>query len=64
MKENKHVCPLCDYVYDEHSGDPEQGISVGTKFFDLPADFRHADCAATKEMMEACSCATLESKVV
>lgn len=60
MSDRKHVCPLCDYIYDEESGVPSLGISAGTPFKDLPRDFKHPDCEATIEMFEACSCAGLD----
>lgn len=61
MKDDKHVCPLCDYIYDELKGDVARNIPAGTKFSELPADFKHSDCEATKQMMESCTCATLAS---
>ncbi len=46
---NKYVCDLCDWVYDEEKGDPENGIKAGTKFEDLPEDFVCPLCGAGKE---------------
>ena len=34
----KYVCDVCGYVYDEASGDPDNGIAPGTKWEDLPDD--------------------------
>lgn len=36
----KFVCGVCGYVYEEDKGIPEKGISGGTKWEDLPADFK------------------------
>ena len=35
----KYVCNVCGYVYDEATGDPDNGIAPGTKFEDLPDHF-------------------------
>ena len=32
----KYVCNVCGYVYDEATGDPDNGIAPGTKWEDLP----------------------------
>lgn len=59
MNENKHVCPLCDYVYLDSKGDPAQAIDPGTPFKQLPKEFKHPDCAGTLEQFETCTCAEL-----
>lgn len=45
----KYVCRLCNYVYDEASGDQKGGISPGTKFEDLPDTWKCPVCQATKD---------------
>ena len=35
----KYVCDVCGYIYDEATGDPDNGIAPGTKWEDLPDDF-------------------------
>lgn len=45
----KYVCP-CGYVYDEEIGDPENGISAGTKFQDIPDDWTCPVCGLGKDM--------------
>ena len=40
----KYVCDVCGYVYDEAAGDPDNGIAAGTKFTDLPADWKCPMC--------------------
>ena len=45
----KYVCEVCEWVYDEESGVPEQGIAPGTKFEDLPDDFVCPLCGVGKE---------------
>lgn len=63
MIETKHVCSLCDFVFDEIVGDEAQGIAPGTKFEDLPDDYRHPNCSAEKIMFEACTCSSLPQGV-
>lgn len=43
-------CGYCGYVYDEEEGDPLSGIPPGTKFEDLPDDWKCPVCGAPKEM--------------
>ena len=45
----KYVCRLCNYVYDEASGDKEAGISPGTKFEELPHNWVCPICKAGKD---------------
>ncbi len=45
----KYICDLCNWVYDEEKGDPDNGITPGTKFEDLPEDFVCPLCGAGKE---------------
>ena len=47
--EMKYVCDVCGYVYDETVGDPDNGISPGTKWEDLPEDFECPVCGVGKE---------------
>ena len=48
----KYVCTVCEYVYAEEKGDPENGIAPGTKFEDLPDDYECPLCGVGKEMFE------------
>ena len=45
----KYICYLCGYVYDEEEGVPDEGIPAGTKFEDLPDDWRCPVCGAAKK---------------
>lgn len=42
------VCSVCGYIYDEAAGDPSQGVSQGTRWEDLPADWTCPICGADK----------------
>lgn len=45
----KYVCSVCGTVYDPAVGDPEHGIPAGTKFEDLPADWKCPRCHQPKD---------------
>jgi len=45
----KYICDVCGWVYDETAGDPDNGISPGTKWEDLPGDFLCPLCSVDKE---------------
>jgi rubredoxin len=49
---DRYVCTICGYVYDPAQGDPDNGISPGTKFADLPDDWVCPVCGAGKEDFE------------
>ncbi|MEQ8167630.1 MAG: rubredoxin [Candidatus Eremiobacterota bacterium] len=44
----KYICSMCNYVYNEESGDEKSGILRGTKFQDLPDDWCCPVCGAVK----------------
>lgn len=48
----KYVCKACGWVYDEALGDPDNGIAQGTKWEDLPDDFKCPLCGVGKEEFE------------
>ena len=44
----KWICLVCDYVYDEALGMPDEGIAPGTRFEDIPDDWACPDCGVSK----------------
>jgi len=44
----KWRCLICDWVYDEEKGLPEEGIAPGTAWDDIPDDWTCPDCGAAK----------------
>ncbi|MEG1506731.1 MAG: rubredoxin [Bacilli bacterium] len=48
----KYVCTICGYIYDEEKGIPEKGIEPGTKWSDLPDDWKCPLCGAPKSMFK------------
>jgi rubredoxin len=45
----KYVCSLCGYVYDEASGDPDNGVAPGTNWEDVPEGWVCPICGAGKD---------------
>lgn len=41
-------CLICDFVYDESAGMPDEGVPAGTKWEDVPADWKCPDCGVGK----------------
>ncbi len=61
MDSTKHICPLCDYIYEDKKGDTALEVIAGTPFNQLPADFKHPHCSGTTDMFETCTCVPVES---
>ncbi len=56
MSYKKWRCVICDWVYDEALGAPNDGIEPGTRWADVPDSWSCPDCGASKgdfEMVEA-----------
>ncbi len=49
---DKYKCTVCGYVYDPDAGDPDNGVSAGTSFEDVPGDWVCPICGAGKEDFE------------
>ena len=45
----KYVCDVCGWVYDEATGDPDNGIAPGTKWEDIPENFSCPLCFVGKD---------------
>lgn len=43
------VCVICGWIYDEEAGCPEEGLAPGTRFAEIPADWRCPLCDVGKE---------------
>jgi len=48
----KYKCAKCGYVYDPEKGDPKHGIEPGTKFEDLPEDWKFPRCRKDKDQFK------------
>lgn len=47
-----YQCLICNFIYSEELGMPEDGIKPGTKWEDIPDDWRCPDCNVTKADFE------------
>ena len=45
----KYVCDVCGWIYDETKGDPDNGITPGTKWDELSDDFECPLCSVGKD---------------
>lgn len=45
----KYRCLICGYIYDPAVGDPDNDITSGTAFEDLPDDWLCPECGAGKD---------------
>ena len=45
----KYVCPSCDYVYDEVTGEPREGWPAGTSFQAIDPDWCCPDCGVREQ---------------
>lgn len=48
----KYVCTVCNWVYDEAAGDPDNGIAPGTEWENVPDDYVCPECGVGKELFE------------
>jgi rubredoxin len=52
MAEKDWVCLNCGYIYKPEFGDPDGGVPPGTRWEDLPEDWRCPDCTSGKDGFE------------
>ena len=45
----KWQCMVCEFIYDEALGYPEDGIPPGTRWEDVPESWTCPDCGVSKE---------------
>ena len=50
--QRKWRCLVCDFVYEEALGMPDEGIPPGTAWDDVPDDWTCPDCGAPKSDFE------------
>jgi len=48
----KYKCTVCDLIYDEAKGWPDDGIAPGTAWKDIPEDWVCPDCGVSKSDFE------------
>jgi rubredoxin len=45
----KYICDICGYVYQSGTGDPDNGIEIGTPFDEIPDDWVCPECGVGKD---------------
>jgi rubredoxin len=45
-------CGTCGFVYDEAEGLPDEGLAPGTRWADIPDDWKCPDCEMSKSQFE------------
>ena len=43
-----YICKACGLIYDEREGDPDSGLAPGTRFEDIPEDWKCPLCGVKK----------------
>jgi len=52
MDYKRWQCIICGFIYNEETGFPDEGISPGTKWEDVPETWFCPDCGAMKDEFE------------
>ncbi|MEQ1636865.1 MAG: rubredoxin [Methylococcales bacterium] len=48
----KYQCDVCGHIYDEAAGDPDSNIAPGTRWEDIPDDWKCPECGTEKSDFE------------
>lgn len=48
----KYVCVVCGYVYDPAEGDPDNGVTPGTAWENVPEEWLCPLCGVGKDQFE------------
>ncbi len=48
----RYRCMICDWIYDETLGAPDEGLAPGTKWEDIPEDWVCPLCGASKDQFD------------
>lgn len=46
------MCAVCGWIYEEAKGLPEEGIPPGTRWEEIPNDWRCPECGVSKADFE------------
>jgi rubredoxin len=47
---SRYRCEVCDYVYDEATGEPHEGFPAGTPWSEVPDDWCCPDCGVREKV--------------
>lgn len=48
MQYKTYMCVICGWIYDEAKGAPEEGLMPGTRWEDIPLNWKCPECGAMK----------------
>jgi len=48
MQYKTYMCVICGWIYDEAKGAPEEGLMPGTRWEDIPLNWKCPECGAAK----------------
>lgn len=48
----RYQCTVCGHIYYEKDGDPDTGVAPGTRWEDVPEDWRCPECGTVKSDYE------------
>jgi rubredoxin len=49
---DKYQCTICGWIYDPEKGDPDNNVTPGTAFEDIPDSWKCPICGAPKSEFE------------
>jgi rubredoxin len=52
MEWKVYQCVVCGFIYDEEQGLPAEGIAPGTRWEDIPDDWKCPECGVGKQDFE------------
>ena len=52
LQYKRYMCLVCGWIYDEAEGCPEDDITPGTKWEDIPQNWSCPDCGVSKNDFE------------
>ena len=47
-----YMCVICGFIYEEEKGLPDGGVAPGTRWDDVPLNWKCPECGAGKEDFE------------
>jgi len=50
MSVQKYICDVCGYIYDPADGDPDNGVTPGTAWENVPDDWVCPICGVDKSV--------------
>lgn len=59
MKSGRHICTVCNSIYEEFTEKLNCGCS--SSFNELPEDWTCTECGADKDKFQPCSCITVSA---